>query len=189
MEVYQRPYGDNEVLVCLDETSKQQLKETRLPRSGAAGFFEYEYERNGVSNLFMLFPPLEGWRRVEVAARRTKAEWARVVKKLGDEDYADKDRIVPVMDNLNTHHSSSLYEAFRPSEARRIAERLEVHYTPNHDSWLNMAEIAIGVMNQQCLDRRIPDQSVLRQEHGKRNATGPGCEWTGASPPQMHTSN
>ena len=129
LEVYQRPYGDNEILVCLDETSKQQVKETRLPRPprpGVAGSFDHEYERNGVSNLFMLFAPLEGWRRVEVTDRRTKADWARVVKKLVDEDYADKDRIVLVMDNLNTHHPSSLYEAFEPAEARRIAQRLEV---------------------------------------------------------------
>ena len=194
LEVYQRPYGDNEVLVCLDETSKQQVKETRLPRPprpGAAGSFDHEYERNGVSNLFMLFAPLEGWRRVEVTDRRTKADWARVVKKLVDEDYADKDRIVLVMDNLNTHHPSSLYEAFEPTEARRIAERLEVHYTPKHGSWLNMAEIEIGVMNRQCLNRRIPDQSVLKQEaeawQTQRNRDG--IRWTGASPPQMHASN
>ena len=184
LEVYQRPYGDNEVLVCLDETSKQQMKETRLPRPprpGAAGSFDYEYERNGVSNLFMLFAPLEGWRRVEVTDRRTKADWARVVKKLVDEDYADKDRVVLVMDNLNTHHPSSLYAAFEPAEARRIAERLEVHYTPKHGSWLNMAEIEIGVMNRQCLDRRIPDQSVLRQEAGawqtQRNRDGMRVDW------------
>ena len=184
LEVYQRPYGDNEVLVCLDETSKQQVKETRLPRPprpGAAGSFDHEYERNGVSNLFMLFAPLEGWRRVEVTDRRTKADWARVVKKLVDEDYADKDRIVLVMDNLNTHHPSSLYEAFEPTEARRIAERLEVHYTPKHGSWLNMAEIEIGVMNRQCLNRRIPDQSVLKQEaeawQTQRNRDGIRVDW------------
>ena len=144
LEVYQRQYGDNEVLVCLDETSKQQVKETRRPRParpGAAGSYDYEYERNGVSNLFMLFAPLEGWRRVEVTDRRTKADWARVVKQLVDEDYPHKDRIVLVMDNLNTHHPASLYEAFEPAEARRIAERLEVHYTPKHGSWLDMAEI------------------------------------------------
>ena len=141
LEVYQRQYGDNEVLVCLDETSKQQVKETRRPRParpGAAGSYDYEYERNGVSNLFMLFAPLEGWRRVEVTDRRTKADWARVVKQLVDEDYPHKDRIVLVMDNLNTHHPASLYEAFEPAEARRIAERLEVHYTPKHGSWLDM---------------------------------------------------
>ena len=106
LEVYQRQYGDNEVLVCLDETSKQQVKETRLPRParpGAAGIYDYEYERNGVSNMFMLFAPLEGWRRVEVTDRRTKVDWARVVRKLVDEDYPHKDRIVLVLDNLNTH--------------------------------------------------------------------------------------
>ena len=167
LEVYHRQYGDNEVLVCLDETSKQQVKETRLPRpprAGAAGVYDYEYERNGVSNLFMLFAPLEGWRRVEVTDRRTKADWARVVKQLVDEDYPDKERIVLVMDNLNTHHPASLYQALEPAEARRIAERLEIHYTPKHGSWLNMAEIEIGVLARQCLDRRIPDQRVLRWE-------------------------
>ena len=112
----------------------------------------------------MLFAPLEGWRRVEVTDRRTKADWARVVKQLVDEDYADKDRIVLVLDNLNTHHPASLYDAFEPAEARRIAERLEIHYTPKHGSWLNMSEIEIGVMARQCLDRRIPDQSALRRE-------------------------
>ena len=147
LEVYHRQYGDNEVLVCLDETSKQQVKETREPRPArprAAGIYDYEYERNGVSNLFMLFAPLEGWRRVEVTDRRTKVDWARVVRQLVVEDYADKDRIVLLMDNLNTHHPASLYEAFEPAEARRIAERLEIHYTPKHGSWLNMAEIEIG---------------------------------------------
>ena len=167
LEVYHRPYGDNEVLVCLDETSKQQTKETRLPRParpGASGVYDCEYQRNGVSNLFMLFAPLEGWRQVEVTDRRTKVDWARVVRKLVDEDYPDKDRIVLVMDNLNTHHPASLYDAFEPAEARRIAERLEIHYTPKHGSWLNMAEIEIGVLARQCLNRRIPDQDALRRE-------------------------
>ncbi len=169
LEIYQRQFGDNEVLVCLDETSKQQVKETRLPRPlrpGSAVAYDYEYERNGVSNLFMLFAPLEGWRRVGVTDRRTKVDWAHQVKKLVDEDYPDKDRIVLVMDNLNTHHPASLYEAFELMEARRITERLEIHYTPKHGSWLNMAEIEIGVLARQCLDRRIPDQSVLRREVG-----------------------
>ena len=117
LEVYHRPYEDNEVLVCLDETSKQQVKETRLPRPprpGSAVAYDYEYERNGVSNRFMLFAPLEGWRRVGVTDRRTKVDWAHQVKKLVDEDYPDKDRIVLVMDNLNTHHPAS--EAFEPME-------------------------------------------------------------------------
>ena len=184
LEVYQRRYEDNEVLVCLDETSKQLVKEARQPlppQPGAAVAYDYEYDRNGVSNLFMLFAPLEGWRRVEVTDRRTKADWARVVQQLVDLDYPDKDRIFLVMDNLNTHHPASLYEAFPPEEARRIAERLDVHYTPKHGSWLNMAEIEIGVMVLQCLDRRIPDQSVLRRGMGawqqQRNRDSIRVDW------------
>ena len=129
----------------------------------------------------MLFAPLEGWRRVEVTDRRTKADWARVVQQLVDLDYPDKDRIFLVMDNLNTHHPASLYEAFPPEEARRIGERLEIHYTPKHGSWLNMAEIEIGVMVLQCLDRRIPDQSVLRRGMGawqqQRNRDSIRVDW------------
>ena len=135
LEVYQRQYGDNEVLVCLDETSKQQVKETRRPRParpGAAGSYDYEYERNGVSNLFMLFAPLEGWRRVEVTDRRTKADWARVVKQLVDEDYPHKDRIVLVMDNLNTHHPASLYEA---GACRSAAHRRTVGGPLHSQAW------------------------------------------------------
>ena len=184
LEVYQRQFGDNEVLVCLDETSKQLAKETRQPlppQPGAAVAYDYEYDRNGVSNLFMLFAPLEGWRRVEVTDRRTKADWARVVQQLVDLDYPDKDRIFLVMDNLNTHHPASLYEAFPPEEARRIGERLDIHYTPKHGSWLNMAGIEIGVMVLQCLDRRIPGQSVLRREMGawqqQRNRDSIRVDW------------
>ena len=115
-----------------------------------------KYRRNGVSNLFMLYAPLEDWRRVEVTERRTRLDWARVERRLVDEDYPDRERIVLVMDNLNTHHPSSLYEAFEPAVARRIAERLEIHYTPKHGSWLNMAESELAVLARQCLDRRIP---------------------------------
>ncbi len=167
LDTYQRSYDENEVLVCMDETSKQLVNETRAPRSAAPGKvaeYDYEYERNGVSSLFMLFAPLDGWRRVEVRERRTKVDWAHVVKRLVDEDYADRERIVLVMDNLNTHKLSSLYEAFEPSEARRIAERLELHYTPKHGSWLNMAEIELGVLARQCLERRISDRRVLSRE-------------------------
>ena len=167
LEVYQRPFDENEVLVCMDETSKQQVKETRTPlpsAPGAVSTYDYEYERNGVSSLFMLFAPLDGWRRVEVRERRTKVDWAHVIQRLVDEDYPDKDRIVLVMDNLNTHGLSSLYEAFEPAEARRIAERLEIYYTPRHGSWLNMAEIEIGVLTRQCLNRRIPDRGVLGRD-------------------------
>ncbi len=120
-------------------------------------------------------------RRVAVTDRRTRADWARVVQELVDQDYPDKERIVLVMNNLNTHHPASLYEAFEPSEARRIAERLEIHYTPKHGSWLNMAEIEIGVLDRQCLSRRIPDQEILRREvaawQGQRNRDAVRVEW------------
>ena len=166
LEVYQRSYGENEVLVCMDETSKQYVKETRAPISPKAGRLEkhdYEYERNGVSNLFMLSAPLDGWRHVKVTDRHTKIDWAHLIKELVDDHFPGK-KIILVMDNLNTHKLSSLYAAFEPGEARRIAERLEVHYTPKHGSWLDMAEIEIGVMSRQCLNRRIPDQKTLRIE-------------------------
>ena len=174
--------------MCLDETSKQLVKETRQPlppQPGAVMAYDYEYERNGVSNLFMLFAPSEGWRRVEVTDRRTKADWARVVQQLVDLDYPNKDRIVLVMDNLNPHHPASLYAslyaAFPPEAARRIAERLEIHYTPKHGSWLNMAEIELGVLTRQCLDRRIPDQKTLQQEtqdwQGPRNQNAIRVDW------------
>ena len=169
LEVYHRQYGDNEVLVCLDETRKQLVGETRQsrpPRPGSAKAYDYEYQRNGVSDLFMLFAPLEGWRRVEVTQRGTKVDWAEVVRKLVDEYYPDRERIVLAMDNLNTHHPSSLYEAFEPAEARRIAERLETYYTPKHGSWLNMAVIELRVLSGQCLDRRTPSREILEQETG-----------------------
>ena len=173
-----------ELVEGLDETSKQLVGETRQSRParpGSAKAYDYEYQRNGVSNLFMLFAPLEGWRRVEVTQRRTKVDWAEVIRKLVDEYYPDRERIVLVMDNLNTHHPSSLYEAFEPAEARRIAERLEIHYTPKHGSWLNMAEIELGVLSGQCLDRRIPDQSALRREVGawqqQRNRDAIRVDW------------
>ena len=166
LDVYLREYAEDEVLVCMDETSRQQVKETRVPRParpGAPAAYDFEYERNGTSNLFMLFAPLEGRRRVEVTARRTKADWAHLIRDLVDGDYPDK-RVVLVMDNLNTHTPASLYEAFEPAEARRIAKRLEIHHTPKHGSWLNMAEIEIGAMVRQCLDRRIPDRDAMRRE-------------------------
>ena len=125
--------------------------------------YDYEYERNGVSNLFMLFAPLLGWRRVEVTERRAKTDWANAIRRLVDVDFPDK-RVVLVMDNLNTHVLGSLYAAFEPAEARRIARRLEIHYTPKHGSWLNMAEIEISALTGQCLNRRIPDRGFLRRE-------------------------
>jgi DDE superfamily endonuclease len=184
LEVYQRSFTDEEVLVCLDETSKQHIKETRMPlpaRPGEPEKYDFEYERNGVSNLFMLSAPLEGWRHVKVTDHHTKVDWAHVIKELVDEHYPEKKKIVLVMDNLNTHKVSSLYAAFKPEEARRIAERLEIHYTPKHGSWLDMAEIEIGVMARQCLDRRIPDQNKLKREikawQDERNKKGIRVNW------------
>jgi transposase len=126
--------------------------------------YDAEYKRNGVSNLFMLFAPLQGWRHVEVTDRRTKVDWARVIKELVDEHFPEAKKIILVMDNLNTHNPSSLYEAFSPEEAKRILSKLEIHYTPKHGSWLNMAEIELSVLGRQCLSRRIPDQEALRRE-------------------------
>ena len=184
LEVYHREYGDNQVLVCLDETSKQLVGETRQPRPAKPGHpmvYDYEYRRNGVSNLFMMYAPLEGWRRVEVTERRTKVDWARVVRKLVDEDFPHKERLVLVMDNLNTHQLPSLYEAFEPEEALRIAQRLEIHHTPKHGSWLNMAEIELGVLAGQCLAQRIPNQETLEQETAawqqRRNQEGVRVNW------------
>ena len=184
LEVYHRDYEEGEVLVCLDETSKQLVGETRHPRPtrpGAPMTYDYEYQRNGVSNLFMLFAPLEGWRRVEVTQRHTRKDWAEVVRKLVDQDFPHKKRIVLVMDNLNTHHLSSLNEAFEPEEALRIAQRLEIHHTPKHGSWLNMAEIELGVLSGQCLDRRIPNQETLAREtkawQQRRNQEGIRVNW------------
>ena len=184
LEVYQRTYADDEVLVCMDETSKQHIKETRTPlpiRPGEPEKYDFEYERNGVSNLFMLSAPLEGWRHVKVTDHHTKVDWAQLIKELVDEHFPEKKKIVLVMDNLNTHKLSSLYAAFKPEEARRIVDRLEIHYTPKHGSWLDMAEIEIGIMARQCLDRRIPDQDTLRHEikawQDKRNQDGACVNW------------
>jgi hypothetical protein len=183
LETYHRSYTEDEVLVCLDETSKQHIKETRtrLPaRPGEPEKYDFEYERNGVSHLFMLFAPLEGWRNVKVTDHHTREDWAQVIKELVDEHFPEK-RIVLVMDNLNTHKVSSLYAAFKPEEARRIAERIEIHYTPKHGSWLDMAEIEIGVMVRQCLNRRIPDQDALKREikawQDQRNQRGVRVDW------------
>ena len=183
LDVYQREFEEDEVLVCMDEAGKQHVKETREPlqaRPGNAEKQDCEYERNGTSNLFMLFAPLLGWRRVEVTERRARADWAHAVKQLADEDFPGK-RIVLVMDNLNTHAPGSLYAAFEPAEARRIAKRLEIHYTPRHGSWLNMAEIEIGAMVRQCLNRRIPDRDSLIREvdawQEQRNRESVRVDW------------
>ncbi len=194
LEVYHRQYADNEVLVCLDETSKQLVEETRKPRPsrpGAAMAYDYEYRRRGVSSMIMLFAPLEGWQRVEVTERRARADWVGVVRKLVDEDYADRERIALVVDNWNTHHPASLYEAFEPDEARRIAQRLEIHYTPKHGSWLNMAEIELGVLRGSAWTDGFPVRTSWkeRQRDGRTNGTATQSGWTDASPPRTPASN
>jgi transposase len=167
LEVYTRPYDPRRPQVCLDETSKQLVADTRVPIPAAPGQLEridYEYERQGTANLFMVFEPLAGQRRVKVTERRTAIDFAHVIQELVEEQYPQAEKLVLVMDNLNTHKLASLYEAFAPAEARRLTERLEIHYTPKHGSWLNMAETELSVLATQCLDRRIPDSTTLHQE-------------------------
>jgi hypothetical protein len=167
LEVYRRPHDPSRPLVCIDEASKQQVKETRQPLPPQAGKpkrYDYEYERNGVSNLFMIFAPLEGLRHVRVTDRRTTVDFAHCLKDVVDVHCPEADKIVLVSDNLNTHKPAALYEAFAPEEARRIIAKLEWHYTPKHGSWLDMAEIELSVLQRQCFDRRIPNQETLKRE-------------------------
>jgi DDE superfamily endonuclease len=164
LAVYMRPPDPQRPLVCLDESSKQLIKETRQPipmKPGQPARHDYEYERNGVANIFMMFAPLEGWRRVKVTDRHTAIDYAHVLKELADVQFPNADKITLVQDNLNTHKPSSLYEAFPAPEARRLVECFEWVYTPKHGSWLDMAESELGILSQQCLDRRIPDKKTL----------------------------
>ena len=167
LEVYHRPHDPARPVVCLDEASKQLIVETRVPiaaKPGQPARHDYEYERNGTANLFMMFAPLEGWRHVEVTDRHTAVDYAKVLKELSDTHFSTATKIVLVQDNLNTHKPASLYEAFPAAEARRLVERFEWHYTPKHGSWLNMAESELSVLSGQCLDRRIADKPSLAEE-------------------------
>lgn len=167
LQLYTSAYDPERPLVCFDESSKQLISETRTPLPPAPGQperFDYEYQREGVCNLFMFFEPFAGWRHVEVTNRRTQIDYAQQMKYLVDERYPHAQKIRIVQDNLNTHIGASLYKAFEPSQARRILDKLEFHYTPKHGSWLNMAEIELSVLTRQCLDRRIPQQDLLKQE-------------------------
>jgi DDE superfamily endonuclease len=169
LEVYHRPYDPDRPVVCFDETSKQLIKETRAPISQSLGrpaTSDYECERNGAANLFMMFEPLAGQRHVKVTERRTAVDYAHAVREVVDVHYPQARTIVPVQDNLNTHKPASLYEAFPPEEARRIITKLEVHYTPKPGSRLDVAETELSVLSRQCLDRRIPDQPTLTAEVG-----------------------
>jgi hypothetical protein len=184
LEVYKRRRNAKRPLVCLDETSKQLIAETRQPLPmlpGQPARFDYEYKRNGTANAFMLFAPLEGWRQVKITERRTAIDYAHVLKDLSDVHFPHAEKIVLVQDNLNTHVQASLYEAFEPAEARRLVERFEWHSTPKHGSWLNMAESELGVLSRQCLDRRIPDRATLQREVAawvrRRNTYNVKADW------------
>lgn len=167
LEVYQTAYDPNVPVVCIDEATKQLVQETLVPipaERGQPERVDYEYERNGTANLFMVSEPMVGWRRVDVTKQRTALDYAHLLKTLVDVDYAQADKVIVIADNLNTHSPASLYKAFEPTEAQRILSRLEFCHTPKHGSWLNMAEIELSILSRQCLDRRIPDMDVLKRE-------------------------
>ncbi len=167
LAVYQRPHNAKRPVVCLDELSKQLVAETRLPIPAAAGRiakYDYEYTRHGTANIFLAVEPLRGRFVTRVTDQRTKLDFAPFIKTLVDEHYPAAEKIVLVMDNLNTHDGSSLYEAFEPAEARRLLDKLEIHYTPKHGSWLNVAESGLSVLSRQCLKRRIAKQLTLDRE-------------------------
>jgi hypothetical protein len=184
LDVYHRPYDEKRPVVAVDEASKQLVGEAVQPipaEPGQPERFDYEYVRNGTANLFMISEPLVGWRHVMVTERRTAKDFAEVVRWLAEDVYPEAERVVLVMDNLNTHKLASLYEAFEPEQARRIAERIEVHHTPKHGSWLNVAEIELSVLSRQCLDRRIESVDQLREElepwYEERNDRAVGVKW------------
>ena len=184
LEVYTLPEDPACPLVCMDEASTQLIGETRLPlpaRPGDLERYDYEYARNGVANLFMFFAPLAGWRHVAVTDRHTRVDWAHAIRDLVDVHFPDAPTVRVVLDNLNTHVAGSLYTAFAPAEARRILGRLELHHTPRHGSWLNMAEIELSVLSRQCLDRRIPDKETLARAvaawEARRNDRRATMDW------------
>ena len=184
LDLYAEPYDPKRPKVCFDETSKQLVAETRSPirpKPGRRERFDYEYQRNGTRNLFMLCEPLAGWRHVAVTERRTMVDFAHQMRWLVDEAYPEAEKIRVVLDNLNTHRPASLYQAFEPAEARRVLKRLEFHYTPKHGSWLNMAEIEFSIFSKQCLDRRIGNEEILQREiaalEAQRNQAQATIDW------------
>lgn len=167
LDIYKTPYNKAIPVICMDESPKQLIKETRLPiarKPGSDAKADYEYERCGVANIFMANEPLAGKRYVKVTERRTKIDWATFVKDIADTYYPKAEKIKLVMDNLATHKPAALYETFSPQEAKRIWDRFEFIYTPKHGSWLNMAEIELNVLMGQCLDRRIDDMEIMKKE-------------------------
>lgn len=189
LEVYTRPYDSTRPVVCLDELNKQLVAETQTPlpvEPGQPARFDYEYERCGTANLFIINEPLVGQRTVTVTARRTAVDFAQVVRDLLEVRYPDAEKVVLVMDNLNTHKPASLYQAFEPAVARSLIDRLEIHHTPKHGSWLNMAEIELSILSRQCLDRRLPDLDTLTREvaawEQARNANTQPINWRFTTP-------
>jgi hypothetical protein len=184
LDVYTRPYDPERPLICLDETSRQLLGDARSPRLPAPGRparHDPEYVRGGVANIFLVTDPVRGWRQVQVSDRRTRIDFADCIKALVDSHYPTAERIVLVMDQLNTHSPASLYDAFPPAEAKRLADKLEIHYTPKHGSWLNMAEIELSVLQRQCLDRRLGDRAMMEREVAawvaERNGATTTIDW------------
>ena len=184
LAVYHRPYDPQRPLVCLDEKSKElhgQVCEPLPPQPGTPARQDYEYVRNGTANLFLWLAPLAGRRQVKVTERRTKRDWAALAQELVDVHFPEATVVVLVMDNLNTHTLGALYETFEPAEARRIAAKLEIHYTPKHGSWLNMAEIELSILGRQCLNRRLADRETLQREvaawEQERNARAAKMQW------------
>ena len=189
LDLYAEPYDALRRVVCFDESPYQLIGETRtaLPvKPGQPQRYDYEYKREGHCNMFMILEPAAGWRHVEVTAQRTKQDFAHQMRALVDVHFPQATVIRLVVDNLNTHSPAALYETFEPAEARRITRKLEFHYTPKHGSWLNMAEIEIGVLTQQCLDRRLPSLQAVRQEvaawEAPRNAAKAAIEWRFTTP-------
>lgn len=167
LDVYKTPYNKRFPVVCMDESPKQLIRQTRIPISrkpGKDAREDYEYSRNGVANIFMANEPLKGKRYIKIKSSKTKKDWARFVRHIADKLYPKADKILLVMDNLNTHKPSALYETFPPQEAKRIWDRFEFIYTPKHGSWLNMAEIELNVLMGQCLNRRIDKMATIRKE-------------------------
>lgn len=184
LEVYKRPRNPNVPVVCMDEQPTQLIKETRTPIPAAPGRPErvdYEYERNGTATNFLFTQPLGGWRKINVRETKTKIDWATEVKELLTVDFPRAKKVILICDNLNTHKLGSLYEAFPPEEARQLIERLEIHYTPKHGSWLNVAECELSIFTRQCLDRRLPDHTALQAEARawaqSRNDRQTAVEW------------
>jgi DDE superfamily endonuclease len=184
LDVYQRPYDPQSPMGCMDEQPVQLIQEVRPPLPAAEGKperYDDAYERNGTANIFMFTEPLRGFRTVSVREHKTAIDWATEVQQLLDTQYPEAERIRLVCDNLNTHGIGSLYEAFPPEQARRLASRLEIHHTPKHGSWLNIAEIELSALTRQCLDRRLPDLETLINEttpwEKRRNASPKGVDW------------